>query len=184
VCVGVVVQLCSFRVITPFTAVGVPCWLIPCNVLPVWLATICGREEKGETCMRETVRVWNNANTWVIIEWYLHVAGHVFLLIVGVCVVVCVVLVFCAAFNTGVEYVSNMFLCAGSWLHVCGFWPLFFEKKNYVLRCHGFVLHTGSPDRCILPLHCFIVILDPVLFACEGKCNCMVASFWPFPCQT
>ena len=56
--------------------------------------------------------------------------------------------------------------------------------KNYVLHCHGFVLHMGSPVRCILPLRCFIVILDPVLFACEGKCNCIVASFWPFPCQT
>ena len=55
---------------------------------------------------------------------------------------------------------------------------------NYVLHCHGFVLHMGSPVRCILPLRCFIVILDPVLFACEGKCNCIVASFWPFPCQT
>jgi hypothetical protein len=58
--------------------------------------------------------------------------------------------------------------------------------KNYVLHCHGFVLHMGSPVKCILPLHCFIVNLDPVLFACEGKCNCtrMVASFWPFSCQT
>ena len=53
--------------------------------------------------------------------------------------------------------------------------------KNYELHSHGFVLHTGSPVICIFPLHCFIVILNPVLFACEGKCNCMVASFWPFP---
>jgi hypothetical protein len=56
--------------------------------------------------------------------------------------------------------------------------------KNYVLHCHGFVLHMGSPVRCILPLHCFIVILDPVLFACEGKFNFMVDFSWPFPCQT
>ena len=133
--------------------------------------------------MRESVGVWNNANTWVIIEWYLHVAGCVCLLIVCVCVVVCVVLVLCAAVKTGVEDVSNMLLCAGSWLRVCNFWPWFFEK-NYVLHCHGFVLRTGSPVRCILPLHCFIVILDPVLFSCEGKRSCMVASFWPFPCQS
>jgi hypothetical protein len=94
--------------------------------------------------------------------------------------VVCVVLVVCTAVKTGVEDVSNMLLCAGSWLRVCCF-----DRgvlKNYVLHCHGFVLHTGSPVRCILPLHCFIV-LNPVLFACEGKCNCMVASFWPFPCH-
>ena len=69
--------------------------------------------------MRESVGVRNNANTWVIIEWYLHVAGCVFLLIVGVCVVVCVVLVLCAAVKTGVEDVSNMLLCADSWLRVC-----------------------------------------------------------------
>ena len=64
--------------------------------------------------------VRNNANIWVIIEWYLHVAGYVFLLIVGVCVVVCVVLV-CVAVKTGVEDVSNILLCAGSWLRVCCF---------------------------------------------------------------
>ena len=100
--------------------------------------------------------VWNNVNTWVIIEWYLHVAGYVFLLIVGVCVVVCMVLVFCAAFKTGVEDVSIMFLCATSWLHVCCFWRWIF-KKNYVLHCHGFVLHTCSPVKCILPVHCFVL---------------------------
>ena len=33
--------------------------------------------------------------------------------IVDVCVVVCVVLVLCAAVKTGVEDVSNMLLCAG-----------------------------------------------------------------------
>ena len=44
VCMGVVVQLCSLGVITPLTVVGVPCWLIPCSVLPVWLFTICGRK--------------------------------------------------------------------------------------------------------------------------------------------
>ena len=37
--------------------------------------------------------VRNNANIWVISEWYLHVAGYVFLLIVGACIVVCMVLV-------------------------------------------------------------------------------------------
>ena len=58
--------------------------------------------------MRGSVGVWNNANTWVITEWYLHVAGYVFLLIVGACVVVCVVLVVCAAVKTGVEDVSNI----------------------------------------------------------------------------
>ena len=47
--------------------------------------------------------------------------------------------------------------------------------KHNVLHCHG------SPVRCMLPLHYFIVILDPVLFVCEGKCNCIVASFWPLP---
>jgi len=75
--------------------------------------------------------------------------------------VVCVVLVLCAAVKTGVEDISNMLLCAGSWLRVCCFWPWFLKnKKNYVLHCHGFVLHTGSPVRCtcILPLHCFILL--------------------------
>ena len=38
------------------------------------------------------------------------------MLIVDVCVVVCVVLVVCAAVKTGVEDVSNMLLCAVSWL--------------------------------------------------------------------
>ena len=112
--------------------------------------------------------------------WLLYVVDCVFLLIVGACVVVCVVLVVCAAVKTGVEDVSNILLCVGSWLHV--FLTVVF-LKNHVLHCHGFVLHTGSPVRCILPLHCFIV-LYPVLFACEGKCNCMVDSFWPFLCQS
>ena len=61
--------------------------------------------------MTESVGVWNNANTWVIIEWYLHVAGYVFLLIIGVRVVVCVVPVVCAAVKTSVEDVSNTLLC-------------------------------------------------------------------------
>ena len=49
--------------------------------------------------------------------WLLYVAGYIFLLIVGVCVVVCMVLV-CAAVKTGVEDVSNMLLCVGSGLRV------------------------------------------------------------------
>ena len=41
--------------------------------------------------------------------------------------------------------------------------------KNYMLHCHGFVLHTGSPVRCILSLHCCMVVLVLVLFVCEGN---------------
>ena len=41
--------------------------------------------------------------------------------------------------------------------------------KNYVLHCHDFVLHTGSPVRCILSLHCCMVVLVLVLFVCEGN---------------
>ena len=41
----------------------------------------------------------------------LYVVGFVFLVIVGTCVVVCVVL--CAELKTGVEDMSNILLCAG-----------------------------------------------------------------------
>ena len=124
--------------------------------------------------MRESVGVWNNANTWVIIEWYLRVAGYVFLLIVGVCL-------WCA-WSLSCKLRSrpaSKFYPICSCVRFFGFSYAAFDRgflKNYVLHCYGFVLHTGSPVRCILPLHCFIVMLDPVLFACEGKCNCMVAD--------
>ena len=54
-----------------------------------------------------------------------------------------------------------------------------FLKKLRVTLSRFCTAH-GSPDSCILPLHRFIVILDPVLFVCEGKCNCVVVSFGRF----
>ena len=36
-----------------------------------------------------------------------------------------------------------------------------------MLHCHDLVQHKGSPVRCLLLLHCFIVVIVLVLFACE-----------------
>ena len=59
---------------------------------------------------------------------------------------------------------SNTLLCAGSWLCV-GYLTVVY-LINCVLHCHDLVLHTGSLVRCILSLHCFIVVLFLVLL-CE-----------------
>ena len=120
--------------------------------------------------MREWVGVWNNTNIWVIIEWYLHVAGYVFLLIVGVCVVVCVVLV-CVAVKTGVEDVSNILLCAGSWLRVCCFWPWFFEKTT----CYTvMVLYCTRVHQLDVYCHSTVLLLFWILSYLRVKENVIV----------
>ena len=134
---------------------------------------VCCGQDRRRRCIQYALvcgfllartRMWNNANTWVIIEWYLHVAAYVCLLIVGVCVVVCVVLVVCAAVKTGVEDASNMLLCAGSLLRVCCFWPRFFEKTT----CYTvMVLYCTQVHQ--LGVYCHSTVILP---ACPRIWNC------------
>ena len=72
--------------------------------------------------------------------------------------------VFCG--QIGVKDMSNTLLCAGSRLRVGCLTVVYLV--NCVLHCHYLVLHTVSPVRCILSLHCFIVVLFLVLLSCEG----------------
>ena len=94
----------------------------------------------------------------------------------GACVVLCKVLDVCAVVKNNVKDMSNVLLCAGSWLRVGCLTVVFFI--NCVLHCHDLVLHTGSPVRCILSLHCFIVVLVLVLFVCEEMhlCGCFFVA--------
>jgi hypothetical protein len=87
--------------------------------------------------------------------------------------VVCVVLCVRAAVKTGVEDVSNMLLCAGSCLRVCCFDRDFF--KNYVLHCHGFVLHTVH--QIAVYCHYTVLLLFWILSYLCAKENVIVWLF-------
>ena len=82
--------------------------------------------------------------------------------------------VFCAAFKTGVEHVSNMILCAGFLVARLLLLAVVFFL-NYVLHCHGFVLHTVH--QLAVYCHYTVLLLFWILSHLCAKENVIIMLF-------